>query len=401
MARLKIYSDDKYKRYFSKRVRTQHVRPATIDIVTRGVIVNRGRGGYGVYDADGRLVNSSRQYRGRDSQIVHSHIRLPRDVPFVDADVMFLGVVYPQFGHFLLEHMNRAWGLLHDECRGRRVVLVNPRGADVPEYMYRLIEMMGVKRSDIIILRETTRFRSVAVPSQGFNIALWANDEDVRAYEYIASNVAAPKKTYEKIYVSRDAMSSRRTFGEGAIQKIFAKNGFHIIRPETLPLEQQIALMRGCRVLAGCAGTALHLALFMPRGGTVIQIKRNTKPKCNADTQYLINTIKNHDSVFVSGSMERARTNHGDNAPQIIGMTPDMRRFFDENGFKYTAADLRPDLVGRAEYDDALAKYNAQHGSVGINRLKHAFVHFSACLIPGRELRGRYRSRMKRVLHAV
>lgn len=401
MATCTIYSDSKYKRYFNKRVRGQCIRPSTIDVVSHGVIVNMGRGGYGVYDSTGRFVNSSRQYRGRNNQIVHSHMHFGADVPFVDADVMFLGVVYPQFGHFLLEHMNRAWGLLHDECRGRRVVLINPRGATVTEYMYRLIELMGIRRDDVIILDKTTRFRSVAVPSQGFNIALWANDENVRAYEYIADNVRAPKKQYDKIYMSRDALAARGTFGETAVQKIFAKNGFKIIRPETLPLDEQIALMRGCRVLAGCAGTALHMALFMPRGGTVIQIKRNRLPKCNADTQYLINTIKNHDSVFISGSTERVATGHCDNAPQMIGVTDDMKRFFDDNGFKYSASDLAPDADALAAYDAALAKYNAQHGSVGINKLKHAFVHFSACIIPGRELRGRYRSRMKRVLGAV
>ena len=58
-------------------------------------------------------------------------------------------------------------------------------------------------------------------------------------------------------------------------------------------MTEQIALVKNARVLAGCAGTALHLALFMAPGGVVVQIKRNARAKCNADIQNLINKTNN------------------------------------------------------------------------------------------------------------
>ena len=144
---------------------------------------------------------------------------------------------------------------------------------------------------DILILNETTQFRRVYVPVQGFNIPVYSSAAFGKTYDAIAAAVKQPKQIYEKIYVSRMAMQSRRTFGESVVQIIFEKNGYKIICPETLPLVEQIGLVKNARVLAGCAGTALHLALFMAPGGVVVQIKRNARAKCNADIQNLINVI--------------------------------------------------------------------------------------------------------------
>lgn len=395
---VKIYSSSAYKRFFRRRTAGQKIIPSKIDVVDNATIVVQGRAGFGVYDADGRFVDSSRQIRGNNNQVVHSHIHIDAATPFIDETVVFFGNVYPQFGHFLLEHMNRAWGLLHDITNGARVVLVNEHNYDtVPEYMYALIEMMGVPRDRVIILTETTRFRRVIVPAQGFNIARWANDEFVRAYEHIAAGAPNTHK-YEKIYMSRDALESRRTYGEHVVERIFENNGFKIIRPEKMSLAEQVGVMKHCRVLAGCAGTALHMALFMPCGGTVIQIKRNRRFKCNADTQNLINMVKKLNGVFISGSVERAATDHGGNAPQIIGVTKYMRQFFDENGFKYTDADTIPDPTEVAEYDTALAKFCAEHGSVRFNKFKHKLVRYLACFVPGRVNRNYFRHWMQRVL---
>lgn len=396
-----VYSDKKYLRWFRHRTASQHIIHETIDIVKNGVMVNQGRSGYGVYDASGSLVQSSRQIRGKDNQIVHSHMNFSDDIPYVDADVMFLGNVYPQFGHFLLEHMNRAWGLLRPECRGRKVVLINDKHIEkVPEYMFRFVELMGVARTDIIVLNQTTRFRSIAVPSQSFEIDQWASQIFSSAFEHIAKNVA-DGPVYDKIYMSRDALNERRTYGERAVQRIFEKNGFKIVRPETLSLDAQIGLMKNCRVLAGCAGTALHMAVFMPRGGTVIQIKRNKKDKDNSATQNLIHRLKDLNGVFIAGSVEVEKTGHCDFAPQIIGVTKYMREFFDKNGFSYNDADLIPSRGELEEYAAARRAFRAQYGSVRINKIKRMFIRISACMIPGRERRGRYRSYMNRFLNVA
>ena len=216
-------------------------------------------------------------------------------------------------------------------------------------------------------------------------------------YDKMAENVP-DAKVYEKIYVSRAALpNDRRTYGEEKIQNIFQKNGFQIVYPEQLPLEKQIALIKNCRELAGCAGTALHLALVMKPGGTVIQIKRNSPLDDNGDVQCLINMAKGLDSVFISGSCETRKTTHWSNVPQIICVTKYMKQFFDENNFIYTQEDLAIDKKENDAYVKVLESLPNTKTFASV--LKSKFIKITSCFIPGRLTRKRYRNFMKEHLH--
>jgi len=391
----KVYASRSYASYFRRHTRGQYLveRPA-IEQVAGGIIANEHSHGFGVFTADGVFVKSSRQFRKNNSQFV-PHFNA-ENIPFVDRDVVFVGNVYPQFGHFLLEHMNRAWAFLNPRYKDMTAVLINNQDVNpVPGYMYELLEMLGVRRENILILDRTTRFRNVYVPAQGFNLPVWSCAEFGATYDRIGQNVGADADACDKIYVSRVRLARNATYGEEKVQKIFEKNGYRVIYPETLPLRRQIEIVRGCKSLAGAAGTALHLALFMKPGGTVIQIKRNRMHRCSASTQNLINDTKGLHGVFISGSVEKCKTDHGANSPQIIGVTKYMRRFFDENGFEYDTADVAADDAAMNAYTDALRAWRAQHGTVFINKVKRLIVKLSALVVPGRERRGRFRKWMK------
>lgn len=393
----KLFADNDFEKYFEKSVSHQYMRNVNIQKYPRGIVVNEHQHGFGVFDDCFKFVKSSRQVRKNNGQFVPKFNH--KNIPYVDADAVFVGNVFPQFGHFLLEHMNRAYALLDKKYKNMKVVLINNKDINpVPKYMFELLELLGVARDNILILNETTRFRNVYVPDQAFNIPVYSSVAFGKTYDAIAKSVKNPKKLYDKIYVSRTAMQSRRTYGEEKVQKIFEKNGYKIICPETLPLTEQIGLVKNCKVLAGCAGTALHLALFMKRGGTVIQIKRNREPKCNADIQNLINDTKGLNGIFISGSVEPKPTDHCSSVPQIIGVNEHMRDFFAVYGFKYTERDTVPDKKDLAEYESAMGEYNKKYGSVTLNNIKHFIIHYSSCVIPGRERRGQYRRWLKRKL---
>lgn len=390
----KIYASESYKKYFEKQTRAQKiVSGLSIVDVPRGTIAIDPRDhGFGVFDENGKFVKQSLQIRKNQGQFIPKLTNTPP--VYIDEDVLYFGNVYPSFGHFLLEHMNRGWGILRDEYKHCKVVLVNNKQLDtVPGYMFDLIETLGVRREDIIVLGQTTQFRRVIIPQQAFNIPIMSSLEFGETFSAMAANAHGP--SYDKVYLSRDKLAMRRTFGEAKIQHIFEKNGFKIIYPETMLLVQQIAAVKNCRVLAGCAGTAMHLALFMPRGGTVIQLKRNSIDPCNAATQYMINNTLDLESVFISPSIEEVPTSHFTNAPQIIGVNKYMKQFLDDFGFEYSDAGIAPDTDAIAEYRAAMVEYNRTAGSVRANKIKHAFIKYSACLIPGRERRGRYRAYMK------
>ena len=392
-----VYGDNDFKRYLKRSVSHQYMRDTDTKQYPNGIIVNEHVHGFGVFDESFKFVKSSRQTRKNNGQFVPKFNH--DNIPYIDEDAVFVGNVFPQFGHFLLEHMNRAYALLNRKYKNMKLVLINNMDVqNVPQYMYQLLELLGAKHENIIILNETTRFRNVYVPTQAFNIPVYSSKEFGKIYDKIA-DVVPDTKVYEKIYVSRTALKTRRTYGEGVVQKIFEKNGYKIIYPETMSLSEQISLVKNCKYLAGCAGTALHLALFMKPGGTVIQIKRNRLPKCNADIQNLINDTKKLNGIFISGSVENVRTDHCSSVPQIIGVNKYMREFFDAYNFKYKEEDTIQDDADFNEYKLAMNEYNRRYGSVFINNLKHFIIHYSACFIPGRERRGQWRNWLKRIMN--
>ncbi len=387
----KVYGDEKYKKYLAHQIRRQKMCEMNIECVPNGIIVNEHLHGFGVFDSNFKFVKSSSQVRENNGQFIPKFNH--KNIPYIDADAVFVGNVMPQFGHFLLEHMNRAYAFLDPKFKNAKAVLIDNKSVSpVPEYMFRLLELVGVKRENIIILTQTTRFRNVYVPRQGYNLPVYSSAEFGATYQKIASNFKIPKSAPRKIYMSRCKLKSRKTYGEEAVQNVFQKNGFTIFYPETMTLDEQIKTVAGAEVLAGCAGSALHLSLMMKPGGTVIQLKRNRLNKDNASTQYLLNRTVNLNSIFICASCEKVKTGHGAEAPQVIGGgNKYLKEFFDDYGFKYTARDIAPDAGAMKEYDAALQEYIKSHGSRLSVLIRRKIVRFSACLIPGRENRNHWR----------
>ena len=395
-----FYADNAWVRWFKRQTRNQYMRDVKIKEITKGIIVNEQLHGFGVFTDDFKFVKSASQVRKNNGNFYPKFDH--NNIPYVDEDVVFVGNVYNQFGHFLLEHMNRAYAALDKKYKNMKYVLVNNKSVSpVPGYMFDLLEFLGIKRENILILEHTTQFKNVYVPDQGFNIPVYSCEQFGKTFDKIAASVDEPDVVYDKIYVSRAKMDSRKTYGEETVQKIFERNGFKVIYPETLSLETQIGLMKNCKVLAGCAGTALHMALFMKEGGTVVQIKRNSLKEDNSPTQHLINETKKLNGVFISASVETVRTDHGSNTPQIIGVNDNMKRFFKDNDFNIFASDFAIDDVATAEYEKALKDYEAVHGTKFMELVKRKIVRISACFIPGRYNRSVYRRWLKRKLGLI
>jgi len=394
---IRIYADKSWKRWFNRQARKQYMRDVQVSRIPKGIIVNEKLHGFGVFDNNFKFVKSSAQVRKNNGNF---YPKFDHDnIPYIDEDAVFVGNVYNQFGHFLLEHLNRAYVGLDKKYLNMKWVLINNKSVNpVPEYMFTFLELLGVPRDNIIILEQTTRFKNVYVPDQGFNIPVYSSRKYGKELDKMGGGVKRNNIIYDKIYVSRAKLESRKTYGEEKVQKIFERNGYKIIYPETLPLKKQIQLIKTCKYLAGCAGTALHMALFMKEGGTVIQIKRNSLNKDNSDTQYLINKTKNLNSVFINASIETVKTDHGSDTPQIIGVNNNMSEFFKDFNFKTVKSDFEFDAQAHDEYINALTEYQSIHGSKIMELFKRKLVRISACFIPGRYNRSIWRRWLKKKL---
>ena len=332
-----------------------------VSVENGAIVVNKtGRIKSGVYDANGYLCPESIMLRGEENMPPKTYVNIQK-IPFVNETVLYLGTGYlfQHFGHFLVEGLARTWALLYKKYQDIKVVVSYETNVDMPGFVRKFLHALGVADENILVLHKSVRFARVFVPRQAINGDLYMLPIMNKVFEKIANSLINRKyKTYDKIYLSRGAMNDGRTFGEASVEKIFMKNGFKIIYPETLPLEEQITLANNCKEMAGTAGTALHLAMFMKPGNRVIQIKRNSTESDNISTQKLICDLRGLNLIWIYGSVETMATRHFTQIPQIIGITPYLIRFFDDNNFKYTVVDLVQDVAEYARYKRQLRKYN-------------------------------------------
>lgn len=73
-----------------------------------------------------------------------------------------------------------------------------------------------------------------------------------------------------RLYLRRGAASYRRLVNEAAIEAIFIEQGFEVVRPETLSLDEQIALFSQAEAIAGPTGAAMTNMVFAPPGCQVM-----------------------------------------------------------------------------------------------------------------------------------
>lgn len=298
----------------------------------------------------------------------------------------------------MLEHLTRTYVLGDPKYKSMKCVFVNnQKFKEIDNYIFQFMELLGVKRDNLIILDNSRQFKSVIIPQQSFNLPVYISDEFGQAFQIMAANVKS-KDGAEKVYLSRSALKERRTFNEEQIENIFRKNGYKIVHPETLSLAEQVAAVKNCKSLAGLGGSALHHSLFMPRGGEVIQIKRNTEARDNCGVQYLLNQTNDLDYTYIAGSIEKFESQHFTETPQIVGITPELKQFFDDRGFVYTDEDMAFNQDIWDQYQNALDKYVAAgHSEVG-DKIKRKIIKLTSCVIPGRRNRNAFRNWLREAL---
>lgn len=259
-------------------------------------------------------------------------------IPYIDKDVIYLGTTVSHFGHFLINTLDRAWPLTKAEYRDVPIVMIAKHNYREKEH-FKLLEYLGVKPENIIILRKTTRFRNVIVPSRAFINERYASADYVNVFRTISNNIGNGFG-YDKIYLSRTKFA-KKDFGEERLEQIFQKNGYKIIYPETLSIIDQIKYIKDAHVMAGLSGSAMHLALFAPDGATVACMNRSKQGMALIQVQ--INEIKNACGIYADAGMELQPVPHFTSLSQIVGVTPYVCEMFDAMGINYSAQDIGAD----------------------------------------------------------
>lgn len=306
-------------------------RNATILPLRKDPALQFGRGG--VVDAEGNYVELS-----------GIPLRVWNGYPFENAEyrdqkVVYCGYMINQWGHFLIEGVCRLWYFLErDETIDKYIFfLCEEEKREIRGNYREFLELLGIWDKVEFINRPMT-FREVLVPELALKCNTYYSPKLREMFDTVAENVT-PNPSWaplEKIYYSRSqfAKGIPFEFGYDLLDDFFARNGYTILYPEKVPLGQMIFYIRNARVVASLSGSLPHNMFFAKNGQTVEILERCT---INDDNQVDVNRIRQLHVVPIDANIPIYPINFV--GPFIMGYTPELQRFAEDNG--YTAPDAK------------------------------------------------------------
>lgn len=221
----------------------------------------------GVCDATNQFVESS-FYDG--GWATHGGGYPWEDETYVDEDVVYVGMFYLHWGHFLIDLTNRYWALPVLQKRNAKIKIAYLGEEEPGENHIRFFELLGIQKEQLCHIQKPTRFRKVYVPQQGFKSCSWYTDEYIQMLDGMVENALTSGRVFlefekaDKVYFSRRSFSKAvgSEFGEEYFQTVFEQNGFTVLAPEALSLDQQIYIWNHAREIVCMNGTIPLNVLF-------------------------------------------------------------------------------------------------------------------------------------------
>ena len=199
--------------------------------------------------------------------------------PYIDETVLYMGYFYPHWGHFIVDFCTRLWYWQYEK-RYRIVFMGNGfiQGNIGKPYLD-FLQLYGITKDQLIDIRKPTRFKEIIIPEASLKRNQFFSSEYKKMLNEVYYGIDKRElDSAEKIYIRRDRFIKKhgwyRERGEAIIAKTFEKNGFKVISPEELSVEQKIFYMRNCKVLAGVNGSSWMNAAFCEDGVERIYIKK-------------------------------------------------------------------------------------------------------------------------------
>lgn len=254
--------------------------------------------------------------------------------------VLFIGYFVKHWGHFLMDCLGRSWALLDGKYKEHKIVYLTKSWQALNGNYKRFFELLGVA-DRMIDVQQPTMFSEVVIPqnlaSEKYHPQLF-----FEPFKYVGRHFSSSLEVPPKVYFSRQhfSVAKSKELGEVVIQKQFERNGFTVMYPEELPLDDQIAVFSKAETVACVNGTIpLTAAMFVQRKKTLIVLSKMSLRHGN-----LINVCRETgmDPVYLNVYKEPIKGH-----PQTLGNGPfwmvfneNAKKYFDEHGLTYKLPPL-------------------------------------------------------------
>ncbi|TNE66108.1 MAG: glycosyltransferase family 61 protein [Alphaproteobacteria bacterium] len=236
---------------------------------------------------------------------------------------LYGGLYLRHYGHFLQESIHRLWAWHEAPDRYDYLAVVpEPKGRMAPPatvdalapFQRDVLTYLGIPTDRLRLVDRPLLADRITVPTQGRLIG----DKDRMARDYAAfwaereaaffdRHAGDLPPTHDRIYVSRAAyLGSGGIAGERYIEKLLADEGFHIMRPEALPLIDQLHLYRNAGLILFPEGSALHTTeLLGPMKADILCLMRRPHARRDWSNRISARKLEFFDSLSTRATLTR------------------------------------------------------------------------------------------------
>lgn len=253
----------------------------------------------------------------------------------VPETVVYCGRIIGQWGHFLLETITRLWFFLEHDNPNYKYVFIVKEGSFPPieGNFKQFFELLGINER-IVLLNKATQYDKVIIPERSFQYRRFYSPEYLKIIDKVIENALINKSTIKKqsrIYLTRSKFekAQQTEVGLEMLDNFFANNGYQIISPENMPLDEFICRLRGADICAAESGTVAHNFIFCSKKQSTIVIERQALVN---DVQTSIEVLREFKTVYVEGHLTLHSIYSG-SGPFFLCYTPRMKMFAENMGY--------------------------------------------------------------------
>lgn len=169
------------------------------------------------------------------------------------------------YGHIITEVVGRLWGWRAARERNPelRVLVGAGENGELPTFTRLLLRAAGIPDESVRILERAAWIERLVTVTPEYHIGRYAAPGITSTWDALASSLAERSDDgVEKLFLTRAPGGERACHNQALVEQVFSAHGFRVVRPELLPLAQQVTLLSNARVIAGFAGSATINAIF-------------------------------------------------------------------------------------------------------------------------------------------
>ncbi|TCH96991.1 glycosyltransferase family 61 protein [Roseococcus sp. SYP-B2431] len=167
------------------------------------------------------------------------------------------------FGHFLTEVLPRLWAAEFLDLAGMRLLM---NAQHFAPWMMDYLQPLGFGIERLTLFRRPVECEELVIARQGCVLGRYFHPLAQGMARRIAEFHGDPAEdSPRRFYISRRGVEQRGLVNEERIEEIAGRAGFTPIRPETLPVPEQIRLFAAATHVVGPIGSGGYNALFALR----------------------------------------------------------------------------------------------------------------------------------------